>query len=46
VDGARVRRLVEAVRTGHLDGVRAMLKVRPELARMSMDNLLAATRDG
>jgi ankyrin repeat protein len=39
VDVATVRRLVEAVRAGSLDGVRAMLKVRPELARMSVDNL-------
>src|SRR5437867_3401302 len=39
VEGATVRRLVEAVRTGKLDEVRAMLKVRPELARMSVDNL-------
>jgi Ankyrin repeats (3 copies) len=39
VDGATVRRLVEAVRAGKLDDVEAMLKVRPELARMSLDNL-------
>lgn len=39
VDGATVRRIVDAVRAGNLDEVRAMLKVRPELARMSIDNL-------
>jgi len=39
VDGATVRRLVGAVRAERLDEVRAMLKVRPELARMSADNL-------
>jgi hypothetical protein len=39
VEGATVRRLVEAVRTANLDGVRAMLKARPELGRMSIDNL-------
>src|SRR5262245_49673106 len=33
VDGATVRRLRELVRTGDLGQVRAMLKVRPELAR-------------
>jgi ankyrin repeat protein len=38
-EGATVRRLVAAVRAGNLDEVRAMLKVRPELARASMDNL-------
>ncbi len=39
VDGATVRRLVDAVCTGGTDEVRAMLRVRPELARMSIDNL-------
>ena len=39
VEGATVRRLVAAVQAGHLDEVRAMLNVRPELARMSIDNL-------
>jgi ankyrin repeat protein len=39
VDGATVRRLVDAVRTRNMDAVRAMLQVRPELARMSIDNL-------
>jgi ankyrin repeat protein len=39
VDGATVRRLVDAVRAGSMDGVRAILTVRPELARMSIDNL-------
>ena len=39
VDGATVRRLVDAVRAENLDEVRAMLNVRPELARMSLDNL-------
>jgi ankyrin repeat protein len=39
VDGATVRRLVDAVRATNIDEVRAMLKVRPELARMSIDNL-------
>ena len=39
VEGATVRRLVEAVRANNLDDVRAMLRVRPELARMSIDNL-------
>jgi ankyrin repeat protein len=39
VEGATVRRLVEAVRAGNVDDVRAMLNVRPELARMSIDNL-------
>jgi ankyrin repeat protein len=39
VEGATVRRLVQAVRAANLDEVRAMLKVRPELARMSIDNL-------
>jgi ankyrin repeat protein len=39
VEGATVRRLVDLVRAGHLDETRAMLKVRPELARMGIDNL-------
>jgi ankyrin repeat protein len=39
VDGATVRRLVDAVRAGNMNDVRAMLKARPELARMSIDNL-------
>jgi ankyrin repeat protein len=39
VEGATVRRLVEAVRGGSVDEVRAMLTIRPELARMSIDNL-------
>jgi ankyrin repeat protein len=39
VEGATVRRLVEAVRAGNLDEVRGRLKARPELARMSIDNL-------
>ena len=39
VDGATVGRLVDAVRAGNTDDVRAMLKVRSELARMSIDNL-------
>src|SRR5205823_10351222 len=38
-NGATVRRLVDAVRAGDLPPVRAMLKARPELARMSTDNL-------
>ncbi len=39
VDGATVRRLVDAVRAGNLEDVRAMLNVRPELARTSTANL-------
>jgi ankyrin repeat protein len=39
VDGATVRRLIEAVRGGRLDEVRTLLSVRPELAQMSTDNL-------
>jgi ankyrin repeat protein len=39
VDGATVRRLVGAVRANDLAAVRALLKTRPELARMSFDNL-------
>ena len=34
VDGVTVERLVEAVRAGDIDGVRAMLDVRPELVRI------------
>jgi ankyrin repeat protein len=39
VDGVTLKRLVDAVRAGDLTEVRALLKVRPELAHMSMDNL-------
>jgi ankyrin repeat protein len=39
VDGASVNRLIDAVRAGNLDQARALLTVRPELARMSADNL-------
>jgi len=39
VNGATVRRLVDAVRSNDLPQMRAMLKARPELARMSGDNL-------
>jgi ankyrin repeat protein len=39
VGGATLRRLVDAVHRGNLDEVRALLKLRPELARMSIDNL-------
>lgn len=39
VDGATVRRLVDAVRAGQIEQVRALLNLRPELARMSVDNL-------
>jgi len=39
VDGVTVKRLVEAIRAGDVVQARAMLKVRPELARMSADNL-------
>ena len=39
VEGATVRRLIDAVRAGSFDEVRVMLKARPELARMSIDNL-------
>ena len=38
VDGATVRRLADAVRGGDLEEVRRLLKVRPELARMSVAN--------
>jgi ankyrin repeat protein len=41
VDGARVRRLVEAVRAGRIAEVRELLRMRPELARMSADNCTA-----
>jgi ankyrin repeat protein len=39
VDGVTVKRLVEAVRDGDGAQARALLKVRPELAHMSADNL-------
>ena len=39
VDGATAGRLVEAVRAGDLEVVRALLKTRPELARTSVDNM-------
>ena len=39
VDGVTVKRLADAVGGGDMAQVRAMLKVRPELARMSIDNL-------
>jgi len=39
VDGATVGRLVDAVRAGRVDDVRALLEARPELAQMSIDNL-------
>jgi ankyrin repeat protein len=39
VDGARVKRLIDAVRSRDLDAVRSMLNARPELARMSHANL-------
>ena len=39
VDGATVRRLVDAVRSGRVDEVKALLATRPELAHMSTDNL-------
>src|SRR4030095_13486600 len=39
VDGVTLKRLVDAVRAADLEEVRALLKVRPELAHMSMDNL-------
>ena len=38
VDGVTVRRLVDAVRAGDLAQVRAMLKARPEMATMGIDN--------
>src|SRR5262245_8875465 len=39
VEGITLKRLVDAVRAGDLWQVKALLKVRPELAHMSMDNL-------
>jgi len=39
VDGITLKRLVDAVRTDDTAQVRALLKIRPELAHMSMDNL-------
>ena len=39
VDGITVRRLIDAVRAADVAEVRALLKVRPELAHMSMENL-------
>jgi ankyrin repeat protein len=36
VDGVTIRRLVEAVRAGHVERVRTMLKARPELAGMTV----------
>jgi ankyrin repeat protein len=39
VDGITLKQLVDAVRADDLVEVRALLKVRPELAHMSMDNL-------
>ena len=39
VQGATVQRLIEAVRAGRIEDVRALLAARPELARMSADNL-------
>ena len=39
VDGATVASLILAVQTRNVEQVRALLKVRPELARMSSDNL-------
>jgi len=41
VDGASVRRLVEAVRAGRIAEVGELLRLRPELARMSADNCTA-----
>jgi ankyrin repeat protein len=38
VDGITVKRLVEAVRGGDLAQVRIMLKARPEMATMGIDN--------
>jgi ankyrin repeat protein len=38
VDGATVRRLVDAIRARDADGVQRLLKARPELARMSIAN--------
>ena len=39
VDGVTARRLADAVRAGDAAQVRAMLRVRPELARLSADSL-------
>src|SRR5262245_15811807 len=39
VDGITVKRMIDAVRADDLRQVRGLLKVRPELAHMSMDNL-------
>src|SRR5262245_55556517 len=39
IDGRTVDRLVDAVRSGNVDDVRDLLSRRPELARMSVDNL-------
>ena len=39
VDGASLKRLIDAVRSRNLDDVRSILNVRPELARMSHANL-------
>ncbi|HET7617364.1 MAG TPA: ankyrin repeat domain-containing protein [Vicinamibacterales bacterium] len=39
VDGATVQRLVESVRKNRIDEVNTLLSARPELARMSADNL-------
>ena len=39
VGGLTVERLMDAVRSGDLGGVRDLLARRPELARMSVDNL-------
>lgn len=41
VDGVTVTRLIDAVRGGDPAEARGLLKVRPELARMSMDGLQA-----
>ena len=39
VPGATVRHLIDAINGKRLDDVRALLEARPELARMSADNL-------
>lgn len=39
VDGATVKRLIDAVRSRNVDDVRSLLNARPELARMSHANL-------
>jgi ankyrin repeat protein len=39
VDGATVKRLIDAVRSRNVDDVRSILNARPELARMSNANL-------